>query len=737
MALKIALIGNPNCGKTTMFNSLTGSNQYVGNWPGVTVEKKEGKLKNCKDITLVDLPGIYSLSPYTSEEIVSRDFLLNEKPQAVINIVDATNIERNLYLTSQVLEVGIPVVIALNFMDVVEKEGIKIDIRKMSEKLGCRVMATSALKDKGLNELVRAAAEEAKTGRPPEPLKLFSSKLFSAVGEIEDVITENAEIENSRYYAIKLFERDAKAGVKFALTDYQKNRIEDIISERERELDDDSESLVINDRYEYITKIIKEFLKKPGDKLTVTEKIDRIVTNRYAAIPIFLAVMAAMYAVSITFLGSLTEHWMELLFDKLAYGAELLLDKVSAAPWLYGLLIDGIIGGVGAVLTFVPQLMILFLFLSFLEDCGYMSRVAFILDRLFRKFGLSGKSFIPMLVSSGCGVSGIMATRTIENDKDRRMTIMLTTFIPCGAKIPVITMFASAIIGGWFAPVAYLFCVLAVVLWGFILKHFKFFKGDANPFVMELPPYRWPGVKSVLKHMWERSRAFIVKAGTVILLACAAVWFLGAFTWKFRYIPSNPALDAGDSILASIGRIVSYLFIPLGFGKGNWQAAVATLSGFVAKENVVGTLGVMLGGESDAALSEALRAMFSTPAALSFVCFTLLSAPCVAAISAIKREMRSVKWMFITIGFQTAVAYATSLVIYQVGSFVTGGSSAGTVVITAVLLLIFALIAVKIVKDRKKNRCCGCKDCPVGGCCGKSDCGEGNAENQADKDKED
>ena len=710
--LKIALAGNPNCGKTMLFNRLTGSNQYVGNWPGVTVEKKEGKIKDCEEILLCDLPGVYSLSPYTPEEVVTRDYLMKERPDCVINVVDATNIERNLYLTTQILETGIATVIALNFMDVVEKEGIRIDAFKMSEKLGCRVVEISALKKDGLNELVKAASEEARRKTNCEPLSVFRKETGRAIGEIEDILCENKNIAQSLYYAVKIFERDKLTEEFCELTAYQKKRIEDIISERERAEEDDSESIIINARYEYITDNLRDFAIKPGDKLTLTEKIDRVVTNKYAAIPIFLLIMAAMYFISITLLGGITENLMTAAFDKLGSFAKNELEALNAAPFLTGLLTDGIIAGVGAVLVFVPQLIILFLFLSFLEDCGYMARVAFILDRLMRKFGMSGKSFIPLLVSSGCGVSGVMATRTIENDKDRRMTVMLATFIPCGAKIPIITVFSSAVIGRYFAPIAYLVCVFAVFFWGFILKRTKFFKGEENPFVMELPSYRWPGFKMILKHTYERSKAFVVKAGTVILLACVVVWALYSFTPTFKYIPTDENLTVRDSMLYYVGSALSYIFIPLGFGKGNWQAAVATFSGFIAKENVVGTLGVMLSSSSDAMFNDSLRAMFSLPSALSFVFFSLLAAPCVAAMSAIRREMKSAKWTAAALLFQTGTAYLTSFLIYHIGSLFSGKVGTGSIIASAIIaVLLFAAIFFTV-KNSKKKGCGYCANCP-------------------------
>ncbi len=713
MAMNFALVGNPNCGKTTMFNSLTGSSQYVGNWPGVTVEKKEGKLKGYKDVKITDLPGIYSLSPYTLEEVVSRDFLVNEKPDVIINLVDATNLERNLYLTSQLLELGIPVVVALNLIDVTEKRGDKIDYKKLSDALGCSVIPTSALKGTGLSDLISRAVFLAgsaeQSGRPQE----FCERVERALSEIS--VAANLR-ENARYLSIKLFERDEKAYAKLGLSADVLAKIGEIIAACEEDEDDDSESIITNERYIVVSDICSKAVKEKKTGLTTSDKIDRIVTNRWLALPIFAAVMFIVYYISVSSLGAIVTDWTnDVLFGTyITDWASAGLAAINASPVLEGLILDGIIGGVGAVLGFVPQMLILFFFLSILEDCGYMARVAFIMDRIFRKFGLSGKSFIPMLISSGCGVPGIMASRTIENEKDRKMTIMTTTFIPCGAKLPIIALIAGALFGGspWIAPLSYFIGVFAVIVSGIILKKTRGFAGDPAPFVLELPEYHVPGAKGVLIHMWERGKAFIIKAGTVIFIACGLIWFLSNFSFGFKMV------EQSESILAKLGSVLSPVFAPLGFG--NWQATVATISGLVAKENVVGTFGVLFGlggvAEDDPTLLAAIAGMFSQLSAISFMLFNLLCAPCFAAIGAIRREMGGFKWTMIAILYQTGFAYVISLIVYQIGRFAFGspfsiGTAAGFIAFFAMVWLIFRsapktpgspLSGTRAVKERSK-----------------------------------
>lgn len=697
MAIKIALAGNPNCGKTTMFNELTGSSQYVGNWPGVTVEKKEGKLKGYKDVIVMDLPGIYSLSPYTLEEVVTRNYLLNDRPDVIINLVDASNVERNLYLTTQLLEIGIPVIIALNMIDIVRKNGDKIDVQKLISDLGCVVMETSAVKGVGLKEITEKAIEIAKKGIETVPQHSFSNEVEAILKEIESLIKDTAGRQYSRWYAIKLFERDKKVLEQLALDSEIKERIEEITADCEGQLDDDCESIITNERYSYIGRVTKKCLHRKRVGMTSSDKIDRIVTNRWLALPIFAAVMFIVYFISVSWLGTIVTGWTNDTF----FGGWIqptvsnFLSNVGAAGWLQGLVVDGIIGGVGAVLGFVPQMMILFFFLSILEDCGYMARVAFIMDRIFRKFGLSGKSFIPMLIASGCGVPGIMASRTIEQDKDRKMTIMTTTFIPCSAKLPIIALIAGAMFpqrSWWVAPSTYFLGILMVIVSGVILKKTKLFSGDPAPFVMELPQYHVPGTKGVLIHMWERGKAFIIKAGTVIFVACGLIWFLSNFSWSFKMV------DEGSSILASIGNVIAPIFRPLGFG--TWQATVAAVTGLAAKENVVGTFGVLFGlgevKESDPALLASVAGMFTAVGAYAFMAFNLLCAPCFAAVGAIKREMGGWKWTLIAVGYQTILAYTVSLMIYQIGSFITGavsfgfGTFAAFVVVAAILWLLFS-----------------------------------------------
>lgn len=671
MAIKIALAGNPNCGKTTMFNELTGSSQYVGNWPGVTVEKKEGRLRGHKDAIIVDLPGIYSLSPYTLEEVVTRNFLVEEAPDVIINIVDASNLERNLYLTTQLMEVGIPVVVALNMMDVVRKNGDIIDTTKLSAALGCPVMEASALKGIGVKEIATKAVEIAQFKNSKPKYHRFSTNVEHAIEEIAELSESIGGTKNKRWFAIKLFERDEKVITLLRTDEIRKQKIETIIKVCENILEDDAESIITNERYEYIGTITKNAYKKQkNNKMTPSDKIDRIVTNRWLALPIFAAVMFVMYYVSVTWLGSILTDWTnDTLFGEVIQGnVSVFLENIGTAAWLQGLIVDGIIGGVGAVLGFVPQIMLLFFFISLLEDCGYMARVAFIMDRLFRKFGLSGKSFIPMLIGSGCSVPGIMASRTIENDKDRKMTIMLTPFIPCGAKLPVFALMIGAFFPNsvWVAPSIYFLGIAMVIISGIILKQTKLFKGDPAPFVMELPQYRIPGAKGVLIHMWDRGKAFIIKAGTIIFVACGLIWFLQSFNWSFQMVEAN------ESILASIGRVIAPIFAPLGFG--TWQAAVATVTGFIAKENVVATFGVLFGiaeaTEADPGLLSSIAQMFTPVSAYAFMAFTLLAAPCFAAIGAIKREMGSWKWTWIAIGYQTGLAYIVAFIIYQVGSLI-------------------------------------------------------------------
>jgi len=695
MSIKIGLAGNPNCGKTTMFNELTGSTQYVGNWPGVTVEKKGGKLRGNKDVEIVDLPGVYSLSPYTLEEVVTRNFMINDKPDAVINIVDASNIERNLYLTTQILELGIPTVVALNMMDIVEKNGDKIDINKLSKTLGCPVVETSALKGNGVKLAAEKAIEVANAKKKPNFILHFSNEAEEAFGEIEKVIIRsipNDEIE-IRWLAIKLFERDENILDKLKLSKNISDEIEVIIKKYEAELDDDSESIVTGDRYAFIGEVVSTSVKKQNKgKETTSDKIDKIVTNRFLALPIFVAIMFLVYYIAIT-IGTQGTDWInDTLFAEILKGnISDWMVSVNVAGWLQALITDGIISGVGTVIGFVPQIILLFLFLSILEDCGYMARVAFIMDRIFRKFGLSGKSFIPMLISSGCGVPGIMATRTMENDRDRKMTIMLTTFIPCSAKLPIIALISAGLFGGasWVAPATYFLGIVMIVICGIILKKTKLFSGDPSPFVMELPQYHIPSSKGVVMHMWERVRAFIAKAGTIILVSCITVWFLQSFNWSLEMV------DADNSILASIGNVIAPIFIPLGFG--NWQSAVATVTGLVAKENVVGTLGVLFGiadaAENDPGLAANIAGMFTAAGALAFIAFNMLCAPCFAAIGAIRREMGSWKWTWITLGFQTFTAYMVALVINQVGNFILGeGSLLGALASVIIVAIVIGIV---------------------------------------------
>ena len=694
MGVKIALAGNPNSGKTTLFNALTGSNQFVGNWPGVTVEKKEGKLKDNKDVTIMDLPGVYSLSPYTLEEVVARNYLITERPDAILNIVDGTNLERNLYLSTQLMELGIPVVMAVNMMDVVEKSGDQIDLRLLAEKLGCELIAISALKGEGIKEAAQKAVKAAQERKEPSVVHEFDPEAEKYLKEIESVLTD-VPTGQERFCAVKLFERDEKIKEQIP----KAPDVSEIIARAEEELDDDAESIITNERYQYIGSVTEKCLKKAEKgKLTISDKIDRIVTNRWLALPIFAAVMWIVYYVSVTTVGTIATDWTnDVLFGEIIPPAiENFLVSINCADWLSGLILDGIVAGVGAVLGFVPQMLVLFIFLAFLEACGYMARIAFIMDRIFRKFGLSGKSFIPMLIGTGCGVPGIMASRTIENDRDRKMTIITTTFIPCGAKLPIIALIAGALFDGasWVAPSAYFVGIAAIICSGIILKKTKMFAGDPAPFVMELPAYHMPTVGNVLRSMWERGWSFIKKAGTVILLSTIFIWFTSSFgivDGKFGMTE-----DLSDGFLAGIGRMFAWIFIPLGWG--DWQAAVAAVTGLVAKENVVGTFGILFGfaevAEDGSEIWGTLASSMTGIAAYSFLVFNLLCAPCFAAIGAIKREMNNAKWTWFAIGYQCAFAYGVSLCIYQFGTLLAGGgfgvgTAAAVLVLAGFLYLLF------------------------------------------------
>ncbi len=789
MSIRIALAGNPNSGKTTMFNDLTGSSQYVGNWPGVTVEKKEGKLRSNKEILIQDLPGIYSLSPYTLEEVVARNYLINESPDAILNIVDGTNIERNLYLTTQLCELGIPVVIALNMMDIVQKQGDVIDVQKLSETLGCPVVETSALKGTGSQKAAETALSAARSAKAPQPLHFFGGRVEHAVAHIEDLVAPLVDSTRQRWYAIKLFERDEKVADLVSIPKGTADQIEALIQECEAAMDDDSESIITNERYAYIGKVMSSCVRRAraGD-LTTSDKIDRVVTNRWLALPIFAVVMFLVYYLAVSTVGTMLTDWVNdgvfgdgfhltggaayeeavgdfelsqakldafteaaeaagldpdsaeaagltaaldiededgsvedtVLVTAADYQAALAaeepdpadfgtwvrgipvvlgdwLESAGTADWLSSLILDGIVAGVGAVLGFLPQMMVLFLLLAFLEDCGYMARIAFIMDRIFRKFGLSGKSFIPMLIGTGCGVPGIMASRTIENDRDRKMTIITTTFIPCGAKLPIIALIAGALFGGawWVGPSAYFLGIAAIICSGIILKKTKLFAGDPAPFVMELPAYHMPGFKGLIIHMWDRSKAFVKKAGTIIFLSCGVVWFLGAFNWRLQMVDTN------ESILAAIGGVIAPLFAPLGFG--DWRSAVATVTGLVAKENVVGTFGVLFGfaevAEDGAEIWGTLASSFTTLSAYAFLIFNLLCAPCFAAIGAIRREMGSGKWTWIAIGYQTGLAYGAALVFYQLGTLFTGGGFGLWTAVAIVLLIGFLYLLLRPSND--------------------------------------
>ena len=700
MSIKIALAGNPNCGKTTLFNALTGSNQFVGNWPGVTVEKKEGKLKGHKDVTIMDLPGIYSLSPYTLEEVVARNYLINEMPDAIINIVDGTNLERNLYLSTQIMELGIPVVMAINMMDLVQKSGNKIHIDKLSKKLGCEVVEISALKGTGIMKAAEKAISAAQSKKKTIPVHEFAQDVEDAIKSVENKLTGTVAEAQKRFFAIKLIEKDDKIVEQMKSVpdvSYEVKALED-------KFDDDTESIITNERYVYISSIIGQCYTKSstGKKLTTSDKIDRIVTNRWLALPIFAVVMWVVYYVSVTTVGTIVTDWTnDVLFGEIIPPAvESALEAVNCAAWLQGLILDGIVAGVGAVLGFVPQMLVLFLVLAFLESCGYMARVAFIMDRIFRKFGLSGKSFIPMLIGSGCGVPGVMASRTIENDRDRKMTIMTTTFVPCGAKLPIIAMIAGAFFNnsGWVATSSYFVGIAAIICSGIILKKTKMFAGEPAPFVMELPAYHWPTVGNILRSMWERGWSFIKKAGTIILLSTIVLWFLMGFGWEGGSFGLVEELN--NSILAKIGSAIAWIFAPLGWTKAGegWKMAVAAVTGLIAKENVVATFGMLFGfaevAEDGAEIWGNLAQVMTPIAAYGFLVFNLLCAPCFAAMGAIKREMNNAKWFWFAIGYQCGLAYVVSLCIYQIGTLLTGGGfGIGTVVafvlVAAFLYLLF------------------------------------------------
>ena len=702
MSITIALAGNPNCGKTTLFNALTGATQYVGNWPGVTVEKKEGKLKGHKDVIIADLPGIYSLSPYSLEEVVARNYLINEKPDAILNIIDGTNLERNLYLSTQLMELGIPVVMAVNMMDLVRKNGDQINIKKLAEKLGCQVVEISALKGDGIDKAAQMAVDLAKSGKKTPAVHNFSDSVERVLDQIEDKLDASVPAEQRRYFAIKLLERDSK------ITD-QLSKVPDVTEEIntiEKEMDDDTESIITNERYVYISSIIGDCLKKKvaSGKMTISDKIDRIVTNRILALPIFAVVMWFVYYISVTTVGTFVTDWTnDVLFGEIVPPAvEGFLNAVGCADWLQGLILDGIVAGVGAVLGFVPQMIVLFFFLAILEDCGYMARVAFIMDRIFRKFGLSGKAFIPMLISSGCGIPGVMATRTIESDRDRKMSIMTTTFIPCGAKLPIIAMIAGAFFpnaegnaSAWVATSAYFIGVAAIVCSGIMLKKTKMFAGDPSPFVMELPQYHMPTAGNVLRSIWERASSFIKKAGTVILLSTIVLWFLMGY--GFEGGAFGAVEDLNNSILAQIGKAIAWIFTPLGWtqlGHG-WKMAVAAITGLIAKENVVATFGMLFNpnleevAEDGVEIWSNLQGALTPIAAYGYLVFNLLCAPCFAAIGAIRREMNSGKWTIFALCYQCLFAYGVALVIYQVGTVLTGGAANPVGLVAAVAIVAF------------------------------------------------
>ena len=713
MSVKIALAGNPNSGKTTLFNALTGSNQFVGNWPGVTVEKKEGKLKGHKDVVIMDLPGIYSLSPYTLEEVVARNYLIGERPDAIINIVDGTNIERNLYLTTQIMELGIPVIMAVNMADLLEKNGDKIHLNKLSEKLGCEVVSISALKGTGIKEAAEKAVKLANARKVIEPAHEFSAKAEEIISAVENRLTGIVPAEQERFFAIKLLEKDDKIAS-------QMKSAPDVsaeIKEMEDAFDDDTESIITNERYVYISSIIGDCVTKNRAKeMSTSDKIDRIVTNRWLALPIFAVIMWIVYYVSVTTVGAILTDWTnDTLFGEwIIPAAQSFFEGIGCADWLTGLIVDGIISGVGAVLGFVPQMLVLFFFLAILESCGYMARVAFIMDRIFRKFGLSGKSFIPMLIGTGCGVPGVVASRTIENDRDRKMTIMTTTFIPCGAKLPIIALIAGAIFNGasWVAPSAYFVGIAAIICSGIILKKTKMFAGDPAPFVMELPAYHMPTAGNVLRSMWERGWSFIKKAGTIITLSTIVVWFLLNFGWVNGHFGmlnfdglEGAAMEAAQAecILAKIGNLIAWIFTPLGWG--NWKMAVAAITGLVAKENVVGTFGQLFGfaevAEDGTEIWGQLAGSMTVAAGYSFLVFNLLCAPCFAAMGAIKREMNNAKWFWFAIGYQCVLAYIVSLCIYQIGTLAMGGGFGLGTIVAFILILGFVYLLFRPYKESK------------------------------------
>ena len=717
MQLKIALAGNPNCGKTTLFNDLTGSTQYVGNWPGVTVEKKEGRLKGQKDVIIQDLPGIYSLSPYTLEEVVAREYLVKEKPDAILNIVDGTNIERNLYLTTQLIELGIPVVVAVNMIDLVKKNGDQIDLQKLGEALGCQVVEMSALKGQGSMEAAQAAVELARQGRDIEPPHVFTGSVEHAIAHIEESIADRTDPRSLRWYAIKVFERDEKVAESLQLDQELAAHLEEHILDCEKEMDDDAESIITNQRYAYISKVVERAVKKkaPQHSLSTSDKIDQIVTNRVLALPIFAAVMFLIYAIAMGgfpfSIGTMGTDWAnDVLFGEIVPGFfESILASLGVEGFLHGLIMDGIVAGVGAVLGFVPQMLVLFLLLAILEDVGYMARVAFIMDRIFRRFGLSGKSFIPMLVATGCGVPGIMASRTIEQDRDRKMTVMTTAFMPCGAKLPIIGLIAGAIFGGsaWVATSCYFIGIASIVISGIMLKKFKAFAGEPAPFVMELPAYHVPSAGNVLRATWERGWSFIKRAGTIILLSSIVIWFLQGFGFEGGAFGMVEEQD--NSLLAAIGSALCFIFTPLGFG--NWRATVATITGLVAKEEVVNTFGILyhFGGELSEAGDEIwslVAADYTAVSAYSFLIFNLLCAPCFAAMGAIKREMNNVKWTLGAIGYMCLWAYVLALIVYQIGGLVTGELTfgIGTVVAAALVVMIIYLLFRKGYQPDKDTR---------------------------------
>lgn len=699
MGIKIALAGNPNTGKTTLFNALTGANQYVGNWPGVTVEKKEGKLKKHNDVIVTDLPGIYSLSPYTLEEVVARNYLLNEKPDAILNIIDGTNLERNLYLTTQLIELGIPTVVAVNMVDVIARNGEKLNLEALSSYIGCPVVEISALKGIGVEEAANKAVSIANSGIKPNVQHGFDGRVEKALTDLSEQVLENTDSELRRWYAIKLFERDQKVLERLNISADTLATVENIIAEVEKDLDDDAESIITTDRYNYIATIIDScYTKRNKQKLSLSDKIDQIVTNRIFALPIFVAIMFLVYYVSISTIGTGMTDWV----NDVAFGengipmyVESALTSLGTADWLSGLIKDGIVAGVGAVLGFLPQLVVLFIFLAFLEGCGYMARIAFILDRIFKKFGLSGKSFIPILIGTGCSVPGIMASRTIENDKDRRMTIMTTSFMPCSAKLPIIALIAGALFNGewWVAPSAYFVGIAAILFSGIVLKKTFMFAGDTTPFVIELPAYHMPTIGNLARSVWERASSFVKKAGSVILLATVLIWTLSHFGFVDGAFSMLEDEQLDQSILALIGHSFAWLFTPLGWGQ--WRAAVAAVSGLVAKENIVGTFGILYGfadaGEDGAAIWSNLQASFTPAAAYGFLVFNLLCAPCFAAIGAMKREMNSAKWTWFALGYQCIFAYVVALIIYQIGSVITGEGLNIIGLIVAVILIVVLL----------------------------------------------